>query len=100
IVERLAGPALDGDAGRHPEVAVHVEAHAIAAAAFAEIVDKPLLGERAVGSDLEGPDLAIAARLGMAVDDVERLVVGTDGDAVGALDFFLGEDALDLPQFR
>ena len=44
-VERFAGAALDGDAGRDPEVAVHVELHAVAAAALAEIVDEALLGQ-------------------------------------------------------
>src|SRR5262249_23387540 len=96
VVEGFAGAAYDGDAGRDPEIAIHVELHAVAAAAFAEIVDEPLPLGRAVLGDVEGPDFAVAAGFRMAVDDVESLIVRRDGDAVGPLNFLLSKDARHL----
>src|SRR5262249_48716203 len=75
---------------------IQIEAHAVPAAALPEVVDDPLPGQRAVGRQVERPDLAVAADPGMAVDHVERPVVRRDGDAVGAVDLLLRQHPLDL----
>src|SRR5262249_14778784 len=84
------------DAGGHPQVPVHVHAHAVAPAAFAKVVDETLLRQRAIGRQVERPDLAVAADLGVAVDHVQGLVIRRDGDAVGPADRLVWERPRDL----
>src|SRR5262249_47176671 len=96
VVEIFTRAAAIGDAGGDPEVAFDVEFHAIAAAPFAEVEYQFLAREFAVFAHVKGPDLAVAAGLRVAVDHVERLGVGRDGDAVRPVEFLVGEDAGDF----
>src|SRR6185369_10962465 len=77
-------------------VAFHIELHAIAATAFAEIVDEPPILQAAVVLNSERPYFAIAADLLMAVYHVKRLGVGRDRDTVGPIDVLLRQHARHL----
>src|SRR5262249_4940075 len=68
----------------------------VAASAFAEVENQALTAQDAVGRNIKRPDLSVATGPGVAVDDVERLVVGRDGQAIRALNERLAEDANDL----
>src|SRR5204862_5622120 len=61
----------------HVEVPVDVAAHAVEAE-VGELDQEALVGEGAVGLDIEGPDVALDALV-----DVKRLTVGADVEAVG-----------------
>src|SRR5262249_10952645 len=77
---------------------LHVGAHAVAAPALPEVVDGTLFGQRPIIGQVERPDLAVAAFFRMTVDDVQRLAVRRDGDAVGAVDLLLRQFPRDFPR--
>ena len=86
------------EAGGDEEPAVGVELHAVGAAGGFPVVDQLLRGEidRAVGVQVEAPELAGAADgVVIVVGDEEVFVVRRDDEAVGAIDF-VGDDARDL----
>ena len=83
--------ARDANAGRHVQIAVHVQSHAVAPPAGREVVDHAMPGRVAAIVQVERPDLSIAAGHRTAIDHVHAAAVLGDGDAVGALD--VGNDS-------
>src|SRR5690606_18557958 len=90
-VSRLVRAARAIDPRGDVEVPFLIDCHPVAAASASEVVDRALAAESAVARQIECPNLAIAADDGATVDEIQRLFVGAQRDAVGTLDFRLRE---------
>src|SRR5208282_810254 len=88
---RAAIAHMPAGIARGPDVTVDVAAHAVRPALHAvnhEIAEPFLVCELVVGADIEHKHVALAARTGIAwpfagADDVQLLVIGREGEAVG-----------------
>src|SRR5262249_32171387 len=98
VADRATGVA------RRPYVAEDVAAHAVGSALDAvdhAIGEQLAIGYLVVRADIEGIDLALAARPRVTrplagADDVELLVVGREADPVGIGHLLLGDHEIDL----
>ena len=81
--------------GGDVQVSRLVDSHAVAAAAGGEIEDQPLAAGNSVFRQIESPDLSVASDDRTTVDDIERLFIRAQGDAIGTLDRRLRDDLRD-----
>src|SRR5258708_27847261 len=71
----FAWRAWSANARGHPQVAFHIDANSVAAAPLEKIVDQSPMAQLTFRGNGMGPNLAIAARQIVAVDDVQGLAV-------------------------
>src|SRR4051812_25278935 len=92
-IGRFIGGSRGGNAGSDPQVALRIEAHAVAAAAPAKVEHDALLGDGAVIENVERPNSAayVGADV-VAVDQIQRFAIGGDRQAVGSADRGLRDD--------
>ncbi len=95
-IEGFAGAALLMEAGDGVEVRLRIHAEAVGAAAGIEVMKNPHVTQRAGRREIISADHARATLLIVGFDEIERLIVRGDGDAVGALDFGFGEQTGEL----
>ena len=97
-IQRLGRAAGAMHAGRGIQVALRVDAHPVRAPARIEVVEHPHVLHRAIGQQIVGADHPRPALGAVGFDEVERLIVRRDLDAVGPLDVWRGENSRDLPR--
>src|SRR5207244_2449168 len=68
-----------------PQIPLDIQTHPITTSSRREIIDQPLVVQPSVRLNVESPDSSVAVQRGVAVHEIELLVVRSNGNAIGSL---------------